>query len=153
MRSAQRSPLQLKKHHEISGSMWEEAQNHCATQRNPEAQLKIKPDFHRKHERSPEVPVATLEEPQAWHRISRKTTRFPPQREMRPFSSEVPWEQSQVLSLNSKRGFTPFMQLKGFPEIPFTTRDELCVSRHNSRKVPCSPPHLEIRGDFHDSKQ
>ena len=36
-------------------------------------------------------------------------------------SPEVPKEQFRVPSLNSKGSLTPFMQLKEFPEIPFTT--------------------------------
>ena len=37
---------------------------------------------------------------------------------------------------------TPLMQLKKFPDIPVSTREEHRVSRHNSRRAPFCPPHL-----------
>ena len=73
--------------------------------------------------------------------------RFPPQWEMRPFSPAAPRKQSQVPSRNAKGGSTPFMQLKRFPETPITMQEEPLVSHHNSRRGPCSPPHLEMRAN------
>ena len=37
------------------------------------------------------------------------------------------------------------MQLKKFPDIPVSTREEHRVSHHNSRRAPVSPPYLEMR--------
>ena len=37
------------------------------------------------------------------------------------------------------------MQLKKFPDIPVSTREETRVFRHNSRRAPFFPPYLEMR--------
>ena len=52
----------------------------------------------RQHELVPEIPVANREENQASHRNLRKTKRFSPQREMRPFSRAMSLEKLHVLS-------------------------------------------------------
>lgn len=39
------------------------------------------------------------------------------------------------------------MQLKSFPKIPVRNSIGTRVSRQNLRRVPCSPPHLEMRAD------
>ena len=54
--------------------------------------------FLRPHEWVPEVPIITREEPQVCCRNSRKTRRFSPQREMRPFSTATSREGSHLPS-------------------------------------------------------
>ena len=71
--------------------------------------------------------ITTQEEPQASSCNSKKTMRSPPQRQMTPFSPAVAREQYQDTSGNSKGGLTPFMQLKGIPEIPVATQEEAWV--------------------------
>ena len=86
----------------------------CAGPRNSNGDL----TSLRQHERLPELLVVRSEEPQTSHCNSRQTTRFPHQREMRPFSPAATQEQSHVPSQNSRGGLTPFVQLKGGSEIP-----------------------------------
>ena len=107
----------------------------------------------RQHERFPEVPVITPEEPQASSCNLRKTTRFHPQQEMRPSPPVAPREQSPVPSQNSKGSLTPFIQLKGLPEIPVATLDDPRFSRQNLRRALWSSPHLKMRADSPDSFQ
>ena len=102
--------------------------------------------FLRQHERVPEVPVVTREEPQVSCRTSRKTRRFSPQSEMRPFSTAGSREISYLPSCISKVSLTPLMQ--EVPQIPVSTREEHLESRHNSRRAPFFPPHLEMRVHF-----
>ena len=40
---------------------------------------------------------------------------------------------------------TPLIQLKKFSDVPVYTREEHRGSRHNSRRAPFFPPHLEMR--------
>ena len=87
----------------------------------------------RQHERFPEVPIATQEECQVSHSNSRKTMRFPLQREMTPDSSAATREKSRVLPHISKGGLTPLRQHERFPEVPVTNRGEPCFSRLNLR--------------------
>ena len=101
----------------------------------------------RQHERSPEAPITTREEPQIYRCNSRKTTRFPPQGKMSPNSPAVTQEQFRVPPRNSKGELTPFMQVKRFPKIAIATREEPRVSSLNSRSTPCALPDLEMRTD------
>ena len=96
------------------------------------------------HKGRPEFPVITREKPQTSSHNLRQTTRFPRQREMRPFSAAPPREQSQVPSKNWRGGWTNFNKSRG-PGVPVPTRDEGRVSHHKSRRVPCFPPHWEMR--------
>ena len=68
------------------------------------------------HERLPEFPIVTRES----GRNSRETTRFPHHREMKTFPAAVSQEKSHVHSGNSKWYLTALMQLKKFPDIPFS---------------------------------
>ena len=54
--------------------------------------------YLRPHERLPEVPDVTQEEPQICSYNSRKTRRFSPQGEMRPFSTAASREKSHLAS-------------------------------------------------------
>ena len=99
----------------------------------------------RQHKPVPEIPIATWDEPQGSHRNLRKTTRFPPQREMRPFPRAVSREKLHIPSWNVKGYLTPLMQLRKVPETPIPTREEPRVSRHNSRRALFPPPQLEMR--------
>ena len=92
-----------------------------------------------------EVPVATREKPQVSCCDSRNPRRFSPQREMRPLSVAASREKSHLPSLALKGYLTPFRQLKKFPDIPVSTREEHRVSHHNSRRAPFSPPHLKMK--------
>ena len=44
-----------------------------------------------------------------------------------------------------KRRLNSLHATQGGPEIPVTTQDESPVSRPNSTRAPCVPPHLEMR--------
>ena len=100
----------------------------------------------RQHERLPEFPGVPEKESQASRRISRKTRRFPCPHDMRPFVSAAPKEQSRVPSPNSRGGLTPVMPLSRAQRSPsHLKRKPERVSRHNSRRTQCFPPHLEIR--------
>ena len=112
----------------------------------------------RKHARFPSFIFKNLEEPKASCWNSRKTkssnhNHHHCKHEMRPFSPAAPQEQSGMPFWNSKGGLNPFIQLKRFPEIPVTTREEPQVSRHNSKRAPFSPPHLKISADSPASTQ
>ena len=78
----------------------------------------------RKHERFLEVPVTGGGEHHVSHHNLSKTTRSSPQSEMRPFSPVAHQEQSRLPSQNTKRGLTPFIQVKRCPQIHVTTREE-----------------------------
>ena len=99
----------------------------------------------RPHEWVPEVPVITREEPRC---NSRKTRRFSPERELRPFSTAVSREKSHLPFSAPKGSLTPLRQLKKFTDIHVCTREENQVSRHNSRRPPDLPPHPERRVCF-----
>ena len=57
-------------------------------------------------------------------RNSRKSRRFSPPGEMRPISAEASRGLSHLTSGTSKGSFTPLLQLKKFPDIPVSTREE-----------------------------
>ena len=86
----------------------------------------------RQHERLHEFPMVPGEESQASRHNLRQTTRFPHQREMRPFSPAVPRELSSLSKLKSR--LDSLRQLKGAQrsssqlemkaELPATTREE-----------------------------
>ena len=81
--------------------------------------------FLRPPERVPEVPVVSREHlPQL-----EKSRRFSPPGEMRPISAEASPGKSHLTSGTSKRSFTPLLQLKKFPDIPVSTREEAGESR------------------------
>ena len=67
---------------------------------------------------------------------------------MRPFSTVVSGEKSHLPSRPSKGSLTPLRQLKKFPNIPVSTREEYRRSSHNSKRAPVFPPHLEMRVYF-----
>ena len=50
--------------------------------------------------------------------------------------------------LISKGPLTTFMQLKKFPDIPVSPREEHPGSHHNSRRTPVFPPQLAMRFHF-----
>ena len=104
--------------------------------------------FLRQHEWVPEVPVITQKEPHACCRNSRQTRIFSPQCEMRLFSAAASGQKSHLPSGASKASLTPLRQLKKFHDIPVSTREEHRGSRHNSRRAPVFPPHLEMRVHF-----
>ena len=56
--------------------------------------------------------------------ISRKSRRFSPPGEMRPYYAEASPGESHLTSETSKWSFTPLLQLKNFPDIPVSTREE-----------------------------
>ena len=109
------------------------------------SQLAWRLDFPEATREDPEVPVVTREEPQVSCHNSRKSRRFSPQREMRPFSTVAAREKSYLSSYASKGSLTPLMQLKNFPYIPISTREENRGSHNNSRRAPVFPLHLEMR--------
>ena len=80
--------------------------------------------FLKPHERVSVVPIVTRGEPLISCRNPRKTRRFSPQCEMRPFSTVAAREKSYLSSYASKGSLTPLMQLKNFPYIPISTREE-----------------------------
>ena len=96
------------------------------------------------HDRLPEFPVVTQES----CRNSRKTTRFPHHREMRPFFSAGPRVQSRVPSQNSTVGLTPFRPLDGHQEIPVSTREESGVLCFNSRQGLTPQVNLECNPEI-----
>ena len=73
----------------------------------------------------PEVPVVSREDLQN----SRKSRRFSPPGEMRPISAEATRGYSHLTSGTSKGSFTPLLQLKKFPDIPVSDREEARESR------------------------
>ena len=50
--------------------------------------------------------------------------------------------------LSPERSLTPLRKLKKFPDILVCTQEEHRGSRHNSRRAPDFPPHLEMRVDL-----
>ena len=60
---------------------------------------------------------------------SRKSRRFSPPGEMRPISAEESRGLSHLNSGTFKGSFTPLLQLKKFPDIPVSTREEERESR------------------------
>ena len=83
----------------------------------------------RPHERVPDVPIVTLEETLC---IVRKTRRFYPQRELRPFPTAASQEKWHIPSRDPKGSLTPLRQLKKFPDIPVCHQREHRGSHHNS---------------------
>ena len=67
---------------------------------------------------------------------------------MKLFSASLSQEKSHLPCLASQGSLTPLMQLKKFPDIHVSTREEHRGSRHNSRRAPFLPPHLEMRVHF-----
>ena len=82
---------------------------------------------------------------------SRKTRRFSPPGEMRPFSTEASQGKSHLPSSISKGSFMPLQQLKTVPNIPDSTQEDHRGSRHNSRGAPFPPSPLEMRICFPSS--
>ena len=78
-------------------------------------------NFLRQHERVPDVLFVIQEEPQVCCHNSRKTKRFSPQCEMRPFSTAASREKSDLPSWASKGSLTRLRELKKFPDIPVST--------------------------------
>ena len=80
-------------------------------------------------------PEATREGPcglrrkSSTHRNPRTSRRFSPPGEMRPISAEESRGYSHLTSGTSKGSFTPWLQLKKFPDIPVSTREEAQESR------------------------
>ena len=80
-------------------------------------------------------PEATREGPcglrhkSSTHRNPRTSRRFSPPGEMRPISAEESRGYSHLNSGSSKGSFTPLLQLKKFPDIPVSTREEARESR------------------------
>ena len=120
----------------------------------------------RQHDRLPEFPVATREEPEASHRNSRNTTRFPPICDMRPDSPAVTLEQPHAPPPNSKGELTSLRKHDRFPEVlvasrepklPATTldkrryfpsmRDQALIPCRASRGIPSSLSILKRRLD------
>ena len=66
---------------------------------------------------------------------------------MRLFSAAASGQKSHLPSGASKVSWTSLRQLKKFPDVPVSTREEHRGSRHNSRK-PVSPPPPERRVRF-----
>ena len=62
-------------------------------------------------------------------RNSRKSRRFSSPGEMRPISAEPSPGKSHLTSGTSKGSFSPLLQLKKFPDIPVSTREEARESR------------------------
>ena len=81
--------------------------------------------FLRPSERVPEVPVESREP----LRNSRKSRRFSPPGEIGPICAEASRGYSHLTSGTYKGSFTPLLQLKKFPDIPVSTRDEARESR------------------------
>ena len=92
--------------------------------------------FLRPPERVPEVPVVTGETLPN----SRKSRRFSPPGEMRPISSEASGGSSHLNSGNSKGSL---LQLKKFPDIHVSTREEARGSR----------PHPEVTSFWYRSSR
>ena len=81
--------------------------------------------FLRPPERVPEVPIISRE-----HLLQlEKSRRFSPPGKIRPISAEASRGQSKLTSGTSTGSFTPFLQLKKFPNIPVSTREEARESR------------------------
>ena len=112
------------------------------------SQLARRLDFPEANQRVPEVPIVTGEEHQVSCCNSRITRRFSLQREMRTFSTVTSLVKSHLPSRASKGFLTPLIQLKKFPNIPVSTREEHQGSCHKSRRVLFIPPHLEMRVPF-----
>ena len=98
------------------------------------------------HERLPELRIVTRE---SLHN-SRKTTRFPRHRDMRPFPAAASQEKSHVHSLNSKQYLTPLMQPQKFPNILYLLKRTLSFPAALNLR-PFSPPDLDMRINFHAS--
>ena len=119
--------------------------------------------FLRQHERLPEVPITTREEPKASCCISRNTTSFPPKCKIMHDSPAVTWEQSRVplttwketwLPCGKTRGsWDPCHNSRGTPsfrpqleknhEIPPSVRDEALFPYITSKAIPSSLLKLE----------
>ena len=98
-------------------------------------------------ERVPEVPNVTREETQVSCRNSRKTRRFSPQCEMRPFSAAAFREKSHIHSSDSKGSLTSLRQLKKFPGYP-SPLERNTEGPATSRRPPFSLPHPELGVPF-----
>ena len=85
-------------------------------------------------EKNPKPPTATRDKPRDSPVNARRG----------PFllnaSSAIPRSLSKL-----ERRFDSLHSTQGDPKIPITTRDLSRVTRHNWRRAPCFPPHLEIR--------
>ena len=76
--------------------------------------------FLRPPERVPDVPVESREQLPQLEKIQEVL----PSIEIRPISAEASPGKSHLNSETSKGSFTPFLQLKKFPDIPVSTREE-----------------------------
>ena len=56
-------------------------------------------------------------------------------------------------SPSNTSGLTSFRQLQRFPENTVPSLEEHRRQQSNSRRAPCTPNHLEMRGDSLDSTQ
>ena len=108
----------------------------------------IQPGLVPGSKRDTEVPDVTQEKHQVSCHNSRKIRRYSPPRELRHFFHVVSCEKPHIPSWASKVCLTPLRQLKKFPRIPVSTREEHRGSRHNSRRALVFPPHLEMRVHF-----
>ena len=92
-------------------------------ERNPERPMSnshVDWPFLRPPERVPEVPVVSREHLPQLEKIQEVL----PPGEMRPISAEASRGYSHLNSGISKGSFTPLLQLKKFPDIPVSTREE-----------------------------
>ena len=98
---------------------------------------------------------------------------FSPPGEMRPISAEASRGQSQLTFGTSKGSFTPYLQLKKFPNIPVSTREEARESRPHpeeprfrllareegsfpcvvGKEFPVFPSHLKRRRSPQESRE
>ena len=122
--------------------------------------------FLRPHEQVPEVPVIAREEHQVSRCNLRKTRRFFPQREMRPFSAAASREKPPTShfrlekvfeTLDASQGIprhtrhhwrgTPRVrpQLKKCPAFPSSSRDEGPFPCFVGKGISASPSHLKKR--------
>ena len=92
----------------------------------------------RQHERFPEVPVTTREEPKTSGFNLGNITRYTSQCKMRHISPAATREQSCTLPCNSKGGLTSLRKHARFPSFIFKNLEEPKASCWNSRKTKSS---------------
>ena len=85
-------------------------------------------------ERVPEVPIVSRDHLPLLEKIQEVL----PSSEMRPISAEASPGKSHLTSETSKGSFTPLLQLKKFPDIPVSTREE-------AREFPPHPEEPRFR--------
>ena len=99
--------------------------------------------FLRPPERVPEVPVVSREHLPQLEKIQEVL----PPGEMRPISAEASRGYSHLNSGISKGSFTPLLQLKKFPDIPVSTREE-ARKFHPHPEEPRFPLRAQEEGFF-----